>query len=272
MKVAILAGGLRSRITETKIESKPLARGGAVASAGPLDDEGEATDVAASLVRRTLFVGLGVALVAVAVQTAGHLVNTLVLDGRFAALNASEEGTAFAWASSSALFAAGIAALVAALAGSHHRRRLGVLGGLLVYLSLDDAAGLHERLGNRLAALVGESALGDALFLVVYLPLLVILGALAWQVSEAARPSIRAMLRLGLALLVLAVGLRVVAALVLEANLHPGVALKNLGIASDQGAELAGWIVLAAGLTALLCAELFDRGRTAAHVTSGRLV
>ena len=204
---------------------------------------------------RLVALGLVIALVALALQTAAHLTNAFVLGGRYPALDATRDDNAFTWMSSVATFAAGFAAAVAALAVG--RRRLALLASLLVFLSLDDLVQAHERLPLLMDGSAGPLAqAGELVFLAVYLPLLATVVTLL--IGAARRGPRRAALAIfgGLAMLTASLAIRVVGAVVTVAGGSGPEWLKILGAAAMQDAELGGWILVAAGLTAIMCHSL----------------
>ncbi|HET7856497.1 MAG TPA: hypothetical protein VFL41_08575 [Gaiellaceae bacterium] len=214
--------------------------------------------------------GIGLAVVAVAVQTAAHLGNEFLLDDRVQGLDADVEGNAFTWASSVATFTVGLMAALHAAAFETRRRELTVLAAIVVWFSLDDVAIIHERAALEL----GEDVLGlpdyaaVRLWLLIYLPLLLVAGLLLLRISlEASAPADRA-LRIGFAVLVAAIPLEVVGLATRKLADDGTDAPEVLRIALEEGLELGGWIMLAAGLTALLCSALMStappEGRRAA--------
>jgi hypothetical protein len=205
-----------------------------------------------------LRVGLRLALVAVIVQTTAHLTNEFLLDDRVQGLDADVEGTVFTWASSVATFAVALAAFLHAAAFEVHRRAFALLAAIALWFSLDDVAVVHERLALKL----GEDVLhlpdyaAVRLWLVLYLPLLLLAGALLWQLANELGPQVGRALRLGLALLVASIPVEIVG-LVTRRLAETGTEVpENFRVAAEEGLELAGWIVGAAALTAALCSAL----------------
>jgi hypothetical protein len=194
--------------------------------------------------------GILVSLCAVGAQTVAHLVNAFALNGRYPGLDAATEGNAFAWSASVATLAAGAAALTVVLAVPTLRFRGACLVVLVTFLAVDDMVDLHDSLASAAAPdLPGRlSDLGAWTMPVVYLPVLVtgflLIARAAWDApAPAARP-----LWLGLALLTAAMAIRVGAGIVkLEGEVVPG-GFRAVGVAVGQGAELGGWILVAAGL------------------------
>jgi hypothetical protein len=201
--------------------------------------------------------GTVIAICAVAVQTVAHLANAFALGSRHPGLDAATEGNAFAWSASLATLAAGAAALAVVLALPPVRFRVACLVVLVTFLALDDMVDLHDTLASAVAPdLPGRlSDLGAWTMPLVYLPILatgfVLIARAAWDAPfPAARP-----LWLGLGLLAGAMAVRVGAGVVkLEGEVLPG-GVRAVGVAVQQGAELGGWILVAAGLAAFAAAE-----------------
>lgn len=208
--------------------------------------------------------GIALALVAGAVQSVAHLTNELVLDGRVYHFNADGEGTAFAWAASVAIFAGGFAALIGTLAlTGRARRRALALGAVLVFLSLDEIVQIHERLGTAVGKdLLGLPGWADVrLWLVIYLPLLLATLVLLLRVSQDADEWSRRSVRGGVGLLVAAIGIEALGLLTkwLEER---GTDLPDvLRITVEEATELAGWILIATGLTGAMVAALLRAGQ-----------
>jgi hypothetical protein len=199
---------------------------------------------------RLLHAGVVLAVVGVGGQTLLHLVNLFVLGDRHQHLDVSAEHTAFSWASTAATFAAACAALLLATRPrTHGRMRFALLGLLLAHLSLDDFVEIHERLGVWTEDVLGlPEAIGPRIWLVVYLPVLVATALLlAWSALNAPPLSRRFQLA-GIGLLIgatLSEGLGVLTKLLEE---HGVETPHRLRAALEEGLELGGWIILAAGL------------------------
>jgi hypothetical protein len=177
-----------------------------------------------SLAAFVVRVGFRIAVVAMLVLAAAHLGNEFVLDGRVEGLDADVEGNVFTWASSTATFAVAFCAALHAAAVEKQRREFTVLAALTLWFSMDDVAIIHERVAHKIGEdLFGLSdAIAVRLWLILYLPLLVL------------------------------------AALAEEGTNVPN----ELRIALEEGLELGGWILVAAGLTAILCSALMRTAPT----------
>jgi hypothetical protein len=207
---------------------------------------------------RLLRTGTVVVLAAVAAQTLAHIANTAFLGGDVASLDADLEHNAPNWASSVATFAAGLAVVLHSLAFEALRRSFAVLGALLVWFSLDDAIAAHERFGVK----VGEDVLGLSedwavrVWIVFFIPLLLLAATLLWQISKAIWPRARRMVLAGLGALAASIFVEFLDPLTSaddETETHwPDV----LATGFEEGLELAGWGLIAVGLLAALTVAL----------------
>jgi hypothetical protein len=205
-----------------------------------------------NLGRQLLRAGVLVAVGAVAFQTAAHLGNEFLLDDRIEGLDADIEGNAFTWASSVTTFTVALASFLHAAVFSARRREFFVLAALGVWFSLDDVIQLHERVALR----VGEDVLGlpdylaVRLWLVFYLPLLLLAGVLLWVVAEQLWPAAARTLRLGLALLVASIPVELAGAFTRWLAERGTDVPEDFRVAVEEGVELGGWILVAAALVA----------------------
>jgi hypothetical protein len=217
--------------TEAQPRERPARTVSLAAARAPL------ADAAAARIRR-----LGVALVvaAVAVQSVLHGVGAAFLGGDVELLDANEEATPATWASTAAVFAAALAVALLAVVRAQRRWLYGGLAALLAFLSLDDVAQLHERL-NRF---------GEA-WTVYAVPLLGLTLILLWQVAQDASSGDRRLIRIGLALLVLAVVMETLQRLWLDGyDEDSWVWALDTGI--EEASELAGWGLVATALLAVM--------------------
>jgi hypothetical protein len=202
--------------------------------------------------------GVRLALVAVVVQSVVHLGNEFLLDDRVQGFDADVEGNSFTWASSVATFTVALAAALHAAAFESHRREFGLLAVIAAWFSLDDVAIIHERAALK----VGEDVLGlpdyaaVRLWLIAYLPLLLLVGLVLWRLADESPPPADRAVRLGLGLLVASIPVEI-AGLGTRRLADDGTDLpEDFRIVLEEGLELGGWIVLAAALTAVLCSAL----------------
>ncbi len=199
---------------------------------------------------RALNLGWTLASVAGGVLLLAHVVNHVALDDRIVELQASAERNVWSWAASMATLAAGLSAL---LLGQWCRRpwQAWTLGALLVYFALDDYVEIHEHLGDGVSEALGfPEYVGPRLWVVLYLPLLGAAAALLWLIAEELEERARNGILGGAALL--AAGYLLEGAGIGTKRLESqGYELPHAVRAGlEESAELAGWIVLAAALTA----------------------
>jgi hypothetical protein len=186
------------------------------------------------------------AALAVGAQSVAHLTNALVLDGRYRSLDATVDSSVFGRANSLAIGLSAALALLAARRGRRRASRL-VLAGCLFLVMIDDATGLHDRLGSapRRDQVLLALAIACALALTAWL--------LGQEAVLAARAP-RLLLVVGVSVLVAAVLVRLIgAASGVGANLHGTP--KALGIACEQGLDFGGWVLVALGLLAIVAGE-----------------
>ena len=207
---------------------------------------------------RLLSAGVALALAAAVVSVAAS-----ARPGRYVFdLDPGAEGNAFAWASIVATFGASFAAGLHALALPERRLRLGVLAASIAFLSLDDLATVHERLGRKVFgdALDLPDNAAEQLEITVYGPLFVVILAIVWSLAREERSRIAKTLLAGAGLLALAV-----------ASELAGIGTRGIGegdtswenrarVGLEEAAEVSGWILVACALSAMLCGALFRAG------------
>lgn len=218
-----------------------------------------------ALERRIVLAGAVVGAVAVGTQTALHLLATLVLDassGLLWYLDANNERTPFTWGSGVAAFAAAFALALIVLVRNTAAPDLILLAALIAYFSLDDILQLHEQLGLKLGERVFEDIRPVVIvrtWVLVYVPLLAVVAALLFRMTRDRRRA-DGLVRLGLLLLALAVAFEVAGLgtgwLADEGTTWP----HSIEVALEEGAELGGWILIAAGLSARLVVEVAELG------------
>jgi len=191
--------------------------------------------------------GLRVALLLVAVLVAGqtllHLVNRVTIEKT--ALDVNAEGTVFSFASALTIAAAAIGCALTTRVGEP-RLNASVLAGALGFLAVDEFFVLHERLGVRVAELLGLSSDWDSVvWPVVYLPLVGLVLLLLAALARRAPHDIGRLVVTGLGCLVAAVVLEVVSYRFSTSETHRGL-VHALEGAAEEGLELAGWGLLAA--------------------------
>jgi hypothetical protein len=203
---------------------------------------------------RALVLGRALGLVAGATLLLAHLVNHIALDDRIGELQASAEHNVWSWAASMATLVAGLAVLLYTRS-SPHPGRAWALGALLVYFALDDWVEVHENLGEDVSDALGfPGYVGPRLWVALYLPLIGAVVALLWLVAEEVGGRARQSIVAGMGLL--AAGYALEAFGIVTKRLEErGMELPHAVRAGlEEGTELAGWIVLAGGLTAAMLA------------------
>jgi hypothetical protein len=201
---------------------------------------------------RALHLGWTLGATAGATLLVTHLVNHVALDNRIGELQASAEHNIWSWAASMTTFAGGLAALLYARWSPHPRRAL-ALGVLLVFFALDDWVEIHENLGDEVSDLLGlPGYVGPRLWVALYLPLAAAVVALLWLVADEAGGRARRAIVGGLALLAAGYALEAIG-IVTKRLEERGVELPHAVRAGlEEGTELAGWVVVASGLSAAM--------------------
>jgi hypothetical protein len=179
-----------------------------------------------------------------------HLVNKVALDDRIGELQASAEHNVWSWTATVATLSAGLAVLLYA-PRSRHPTRAWALALLLVYFALDDFVEIHESLGESASSALGlPDYVGPRLWTLLYLPLTGAVAALLWLLASELGGRARAGILAGMGLLaagylfeLLGVGTKR-----LEEQGYEFPHALRAGL--EESAELSGWILLAAGLTA----------------------
>jgi len=182
-----------------------------------------------------LALGVALACVGVLIEGAAQLANDLLFDRRYWHLNADVDGNAFTWASALATAAVGAFAISLGRARPERRRVLFAVGAIVTFFAVDDVTGWHEVAG---------------IWFPVYMPLFAFVFLVLWSLRDEFERA-GAYVRTGLLLLGVALAGEVGAA-----GFVPGVnrtehgVLYTLEVGIEEGAELAGWILVAAGLAA----------------------
>ena len=131
------------------------------------------------------------------------------------------------------------------------------LAGAVTFLSFDESLVVHERVGLEITEALD---LSDKYLRVAwpaaYVPLLAAIAALVFQLARTSTDPARRLLLAGLLALAAAVGLEIAGlALDLVPSLTIGL-LYTVQIALEEGAELAGWILLTTGLVVRLLDQM----------------
>ena len=196
---------------------------------------------------RIVRVGVLTAGVAVAAQSAADIVGFFWFDRMVGQLNAGSELTIWSWASSTAIACAALATALLAVAHDKYRTTYLFLVAALAFFSADDTLQVHERLKANLG---GTRDAVRIIWPIVYLPLLIASFSLLWRCAAHATRSATRNIRLGLLLLVAAVGCEVASFGLVQVGLDKGTFAYELEVIVEEGLELAGWILIASGLLA----------------------
>lgn len=216
------------------------------------------------LVGRVIAAGFVVALVAVVLQTIGFFANAFLLDYEIWNLDADADGNALAWASSVATFAAALGALLLGLLAPATSWQMFGVAAALGFFSLDDAVGIHEELASETVhGLDLPTSVGRAFWPMLYLPLLAFVVFSLWRLATNASERIRRAMLLGLAFLAAAVAAEILSAVWWSEDSRPLV--DDLEIAFEEGAELAGWILIATAVLGIVVDRLVRIGKTTAR-------
>jgi hypothetical protein len=202
--------------------------------------------------KRVLRAGYAVFVAAVIVLAALHLTNVVFLHGAYPALDAGIDGSISDWISVVAEFAVAAAAAAHARRAADGRLRLALLAAALAFFAVDDAVSLHERFGHALGRWLGGTGQGDEAYLLVYLPALIFAFVGLLGVARDASGGARSAIASGLALLVAAVVARLVAGVLTAGDVPIAGVVRALGVVAMQGAETGAWVLIAAGLTAVV--------------------
>jgi hypothetical protein len=215
---------------------------------------------------RVRALGLWLAVVSGGTLLLAHLFNHVALDDRIGELQASAEQNVWSWAASMATFAAGLSALLLAQV-TQRPLRVFVLGGVLLFFALDDYVEIHENLGEDVSGALGfPDYVGPRLWTLIYLPLVALVAALLWSLASELDRRARGLVLAGAGLLACGYVLEAVGIATKRLE-NRGVELPHAVRAGlEESAELAGWILLAAGMTAGLVA----RSATAEPETGSR--
>lgn len=175
----------------------------------------------------------GLAAGSIVVFGIAHAVNAWVYDREFAALDAGTGSSLFEWIGT---LAVALSASAAVVCGFRERDPLlFLLGGLLAIVAIDDVLGLHK-----------DAPGGNLVLASVLLPIFVLLWRLPRNYGAAKRAT-----RIGLLLLAFSVVVGGVAErLVNRQDWTHRDAGYELKILLKDGSEVAGWMLVAAGLLA----------------------
>jgi hypothetical protein len=203
-----------------------------------------------ALEHRTLRVGVALALALAALQSIAHLMNLAFFDLRIDMINADSDSGAFAWASSVATSCAALLLCLLAIMRPTRTWPLVALAGAVALMSLDDMVALHERVSGLGTTLGPIEHFARIFWPLVFMPLLAatFVGLLGVAAGLRIAPG-RALLA-GLALLVVAIALEMASPILFALGSDHGDLAYELEVVLEEGAELAGWVLVSTGLAA----------------------
>ena len=211
-------------------------------------------DAHAALMDRLIRAGKVFAVVAAVVQTAIHTVNAIVTSNTYFSVNA--ENNPIAWSHGVAIFASAFVCALAALLHDDRRRTYIALAVILSFLSLDEIVYIHERVAAQVIDILDLAVVWDSvLWPVVYLPLCATLAYLLASVVSTAPRQAGQLIVVGLGCLLTAVFLEVASA---SLSIDESRGDNKIEGAFEEAAEIAGWISIATGLTAITLSRTFS--------------
>ena len=203
---------------------------------------------------RLIRAGKAFAVVVVVVQTAIHTINGIATNNTYLSVNA--ENNPIAWSHGVAIFASAFVCALAALLKDDRRRTYIAIAVILSFLSLDEVVYIHERIVAKVIDVLGVGVVWDSvLWPVVYLPLCATLVFLLAGVASSAPRQAAQLIVVGLGCLAAAVFLEVVSA---RLSVDESRGDNKFEGAFEEAAEIAGWISIATGLTAITLSRTFS--------------
>ncbi|HXV57959.1 MAG TPA: hypothetical protein VD704_08830 [Gaiellaceae bacterium] len=198
------------------------------------------------------------AVTAVAVQTAVDLVVHWAFDHDVWVLLADSDESVFAWASIVTTFAAALGALLLSLAGRDGRALLWFVAAAVAFLSLDDFVQIHERLGERAGGNDADDGWepGRLVWPAIFFPLLAALFLALRRVAARLGGRAGFLVLVALALFAAAILLELASAGIVRAGYDAGTTVYELEVVAEEGAELAGWVLVTGAFLAALVREL----------------
>jgi hypothetical protein len=214
--------------------------------------------------RRVLRSGLMFAGVGFAVQGGLHLVNVIFFGLDLDVINADSDTAAFSWLSVAAEFTPALAAFLLATILPRARGRFFGLAATCAFFSADDMLQIHEKLTGGWTTSPGlPSHFGRMIWPAVFFPVLALAFILLWGLSLQVRRDVARFIQGGLLLLVASIILEVTSATFFYVGIGHGDVPYELEVVLEEGAELAGWVLIAAALTALTTTSLMRLGADA---------
>jgi hypothetical protein len=214
-----------------------------------------------ALERRTLRVGVALALALAALQSIAHITNMVFFDLRIDMIDADSDSGAFAWASSVATFCAALLLCLLAIMRPTWTWPLVALAGAVAFMSLDDMVGLHERVSGLGTTLGPIEHFARIFWPLAFMPLLAATFVGLFGIAAGLRIAPRRALLAGLALLVVAIALEMASPILFALGSDHGELAYELEVVLEEGAELAGWILVSTGLAAALLTSAPEASR-----------
>jgi hypothetical protein len=214
-------------------------------------------------VERLISAGFLLAAIAVAAQTVAHLTNAFFLDYGVWNMDAGVDGNALSWASSVATFSVAVGALLLGLFSRKIAWSLIAMAVVLAFFSVDDVVAIHEKLafGDFYGVDVSDVT-RRALWPLLYLPLLAFVVLSLWRLAKRSRDRVRRTIQLGLSLLAVALVAEATATVWWSKDDTARPFYDDLEIALEEGAELAGWILIATAVLGLVADRLVRTGKS----------
>lgn len=191
-----------------------------------------------------------IAAAAVAAQAVTSFANAVALNRGIGALNADSDTSLWAWAGIGVEFTAAYTAALLAVLQPHHRARWLVLALVVAFLSADDMLQWHERASTLVTSIGPIDHAGRLIWPIIFLPALSCTFVLLLTSAARVRPRIAATIRLGLLLLVAAIGLEMTSPGFFQLGYGHGSVPYELEVVVEEGCELAGWLLIGVALQA----------------------
>lgn len=205
---------------------------------------------AGSVAERVLRIGLTLAAAGVVLQSISDLVSFTVYDLEVEIARAESDSSAWAWASIVTTFTAAVGAMLLYAVRPGKSLRLVLLAVAIAFLSLDDMIQLHERSAEYVTKLgvPEEWHLARLFWPAVFFPVLAATLWLLWDLSSSMPDRYRRVLLAGAVLLVAAIALEASSPAIFWVGFERGGLAYELEVIAEEGAELAGWVLIATAL------------------------
>lgn len=208
---------------------------------------------------RLIRVGIAFAVVGVMIQTAIHSLNAALGGGQY--LDVNSEGNPTTWGHSAVIFASAFVCTVHATTLTRRRLVWAALAAILAFLSFDEMLLVHERVAEAVLEVLNLPLVWDSvLWPVAYVPVLGVLVLLLVSVARSNAERVGSLVLVGLGFLFTAVAAEIPSAAISDGFFSWPHIVEG---AVEEGAELAGWILIATGLTGITLAELLASSQDA---------